>query len=260
MRYTGRMSWATRRKALFISAFCVLCAIPLSWGAFKLLYKPATCFDGIQNQSETSPDHGGPCPLLDENRLFPYSFQWMRTFSVREGVASAVAYIENPNQHAGVVAAPYRARFYDAQNVLVADETGETTIIPGTITPVYIGDVNVGYRTPTRVFVELLPPLIWQTLDNAARPIRVYDILAGETGSGGTKITARATNDSADTLQSIRFVVVVFDGAGNAFAASQTLIPRMEGGETVTLTFTWSEAFTKRPARIDVMPMIVPQN
>ena len=264
-RYTVPMlSWSARHKLLYLSVIFLIFAIPAAYFGFKAWYRPPSCFDGIKNQGEYSVDRGGPCKLLDERQLTPYSILWARALPVRQGATNVVAYIENPNGSAGVVSAPYHIRLYDKDNVLVAEEDGTTPILPGTITPIFMGPVDTGYREATRAFVEFTAPLTWERMNTSpVGPIRVNDILAtaGDASTGGSKVTANVTNIDPATITNVRLVATVFDSAGNAYVASQTIIPRLDGnGTTVPVTFTWPSTFTKRPARIDVLPVVQPNN
>ena len=68
---------------------------------------------------------------------------WARSFLVRSVAEAgandytAVAYIQNPNEGAGVADVHYQFTFFDSQNVFVAQrDDGETPIMPGGVTPV----------------------------------------------------------------------------------------------------------------------------
>ena len=117
-----------------IIAFLVLLAgIPL----LKFSYHAPTCTDGVQNQGETAADKGGPCPVLDGRALSPASILWSRSFTVRDGLYSSVAYVQNDNAQAGVRLVSYRFGLYDGKNVLIAERAGQMFIMPASITPVY---------------------------------------------------------------------------------------------------------------------------
>src|SRR3989344_4168769 len=135
------MSWASRRRTIYaigvILFFLIVVGGPLLYSYLKT---PPTCTDGRQNQGETSVDKGGPRPLLDTSSLSPSAILWTRSFYVRSGSYDAVAYIQNPNQEAGVRAVSYRF-------VLIAERTGAAFLMPGGITPVFEGAIDTGNRT-----------------------------------------------------------------------------------------------------------------
>lgn len=235
--------------------FGILSGIPvLIW-----MYEPATCFDSKLNQNETAVDRGGPCKLLDPQRLIPHSVLWTRAFLSREGVHSAVAYIENPNQGAGVKEAPYRMKIYDDRNVLVGEREGVTPIMPGVITPVFEGEMESGNRTATRAFFEFIAPLVWERLEDQSIGVAVTDRLIKDIETA-PRITAIVTNNDVINHLNVSIVAVVFDTAGNAFAASRTIIPELDARAAIPVAFTWSEPFTRRVGRVDVLPIVPPKD
>lgn len=247
------MGWASRRKSLYITGTLLFFGVPTAIFLFLLWYAPATCFDGIENQTETGIDKGGPCKLLDERVLIPHAILWTRAVPVRGGEYSAVAYIENPNPGAGVAAVPYRMRLYDAQNVLVGERQGVVSILPGRITPVYEGAVSAGERVATRAFLEFTAPLVWERYDDTLAAITVSNKRI-ENEAVEPRVFASIENSAPKDLRDIRFIAVAFDAAGNAFAASQTVLQKVEGKSRTDIVFTWPEAFSRRAARVDVLP------
>ncbi|MFZ2886381.1 MAG: hypothetical protein WA021_01015 [Minisyncoccia bacterium] len=254
------MSWAARRQATYVSGvlifFGALIAIPAAYWYFNI---QETCFDGIQNQGETAVDKGGPCKLLDERTLAPHAILWTRPFSVRDGSYSAVAYVENPNESAGVTIAPYRFRLYDDRNVLVAERTGSTYIMPGAVTPVYEGAIDTGSRTVARAYFEFTAPLVWERLYDATRPVT---IAAKDMRDPGTspRLSAFVENTAVSQYRDVEFVAVVFDTAGNAFAASATIVPILEAGDRKEIVFTWPDPFQYLPGRTDIIPLLPPRD
>jgi hypothetical protein len=251
------MNWASRRRSLYISGVAAFFAVAIGIPLVLWLYEPATCFDSIQNQTETAVDRGGPCKLLDARQLIPHSVLWARPFAARPGIHSAVAYIENPNKDAGVVEAPYRIKLYDDRNVLVAEREDITPIMPGTITPVFAADMGSGERKASRAFFEFLAPLVWERLQDLSEGIAISDKLV-ENIETSPRVTATVTNQDVIDFKNVTVVAVVFDTAGNAFAASRTAIPILEVRASIPVTFTWSDPFTKKVARVDVLVVVPP--
>ena len=253
------MSWATRRQAAYIfgviAFFGALIGIPALYWYSGI---QETCFDGIQNQGETAVDKSGPCKLLDERTLTPHAILWARAFQVRDGSYSAVAYVENPNEKAGVALAPYRFRLSDDRNVLVAEREGSTFVMPGAITPVYEGAIDTGNRKVARAYLEFTAPLVWERLYDATRPIVVATKDLTDPGSA-PRLAARIQNKGVADLRDIEFTAVVFDTAGNAFASSATLVDSLEDGEEKEIVFTWPDPFLYLPGRIDIIPLLAPR-
>jgi len=253
------MSWASRRRSAYaggvILFFAVVVGFPVAYWYFSI---PETCTDGKQNQGETGIDTGGPCLLLDTQSLSPSSILWARSFRVRDGSYNSVAYIQNPNEGAGVVRAPYRFGFYDDRNVLVAEKKGTTFLMPGAVTPVFSGAIETGNRIVSRTYLEFTEPLRWERLVDVSRVVKVSDINTTEQ-DGLPRVTATALNSSVGIVRDITFIISVFDPAGNAFTASQTAIPQLAPGEKRQIIFTWPEAFRITVGRIDIIPIVRPE-
>ncbi|RJR13291.1 hypothetical protein C4585_02320 [Candidatus Parcubacteria bacterium] len=251
------MSWASRRQFSYGTAiglfFLVLFAIPFAlW-----LYEPATCFDGTQNQGETAVDKSGPCQLLDERTLIPHAILWSRGLEVREGMYSAVGYVENPNAEAGVARVGYRFGLYDEKNVLIAEREGFTYVMPGGLTPVFQGAIETGNRKVIRTYLEFTGPLVWERMHNRTKELSISNKSVTNVIEA-PRLTALVKNNAVIGFTDISFVAVIFDTAGNAFAGSETLLPRIAPGETKEIVFTWPTPFDYTVGRVDVLPLLPP--
>jgi hypothetical protein len=195
--------------------------------------------------------------LVDVNTLAPTGPLWARSFRVRDGSYTAAAYVQNPNEHAGVTRVAYKFRLYDSQNVLVAEREGEMFVMPGGITPVVEPNIDAGNRIVSRTFFEFIEKLEWKHMSDAAEAVTV----SGRTATDVTtapRVEAIARNNSVSTLHDIEFVAVVFDTAGNAFAASQTHIDILEPGAETNVVFTWPTPFPVQVGRVDIDPLLPP--
>ncbi len=251
------MSWSSRRRTVIILGFLLIIGMVTLIPLAMWWYEPATCFDGKQNQGETATDRSGPCVLLDERTLIPHAIQWARAFSVRDGTWSAVTYIENPNDMAGVIQAPYRFKLYDDRNILVAEREGSSYIMPGTVTPIYEGGFDTGNRRVARTYFEFSAPLVWERMQDASNVITITgkSLLDVDTAP---RVIAIAENTAVSEAREIHFVAVVFDTAGNAIASSRTIVPVLSAGARENLVFTWPEVFSSPVGRIDVLPLRKP--
>ena len=253
------MSWAARRKFLYISGiilfFMIVIGLPV---AYKLATIPQTCHDGIMNQGETAIDRGGPCLLLDDRYLQPHAVLWARAFQVRDGSYNAVAYIENPNPSAGVASANYKFSLYDSSNVLVAELKGTTYLMPGGVTPVFVSGIDTGNRIVTHTYFVLTDPeLTWERMTS---PTSVITVSSKQVLNGNTvpQLSAIAANDSVRDLSQVQFVGVIFDTAGNAIDASATYLPRLAADSHVPIGFTWPSPLVSVAGTEDVIPTMAP--
>lgn len=227
--------------------------------AVRFFYHAPTCTDGIRNQGETSIDKGGPCPLLDISALKPAPLKFVRAYPVRTGEYAATAYVENPNKDAAVMKANYKFSFYDADNILVAEREGTTVIMPGAITPVYVSQLISGTRVIAHSFFKFTnEPLVWVKAQDQTDTLSVKNIRAEDLGTA-PKVSADVSNIGIEDRNDITYVVTLFDGAGNAFAASRTIVPTLSAGATEHVVFTWPSPLMYNPTRIDVLPVMKPR-
>lgn len=258
-RYNVAMSWAARRKTAYATGvilfFTVLIGGPLTYWYFSI---PPTCSDGKRNQGETAVDRGGPCPLLDDQSLNPTGLLWTRSFKVREGAYSAVAYIQNQNADAGVRSVRYRFRLYDERNILVTDRVGSTYIMPGSVTAVYEGNIETGSRIVSHTYFEFLEPPNWEKMQDSSVVLEVKETAMSDVTTM-PRLTATVRNTSVRELRDIKLVAIISDPAGNAFAASQTALPLLAPGEVQKITFTWPSAFNVTVGRVAVVPLSPPK-
>lgn len=253
--YTIPMSWASRRRTLYLTVIGAVVALFVGVPIAYFLYQEPTCTDGAQNQGETAPDKGGPCDILDERAISPEALLFARAFPVREGEYGITAYVQNPNRGAGVASARYRFSVYDERNVLVAEREGVTSLQPGAITPIYEAGIRSGERAVSRTFFEFTGPLTWVKANGDADSLQVSGTRVSDI-TGTPRVSATVTNTGIGELTDISYVATLFDTAGNAFASSKTVIPSLEGGESKAITFIWPRPFSVAPARIDVLPVM----
>ncbi|HTR18425.1 MAG TPA: hypothetical protein VMH91_00365 [Candidatus Paceibacterota bacterium] len=253
------MSWASRRRLLYLTGVILFLIIIIGGPiAYHFLTIQPTCHDGVQNQGETAPDRGGPCLLLNAAQLQPAGVLWARALKVRDGLYDGIAYVDNPNQTAGVLQASYEVDVYDSQNALVADKTGTTFVMPGGVTPVFVGGIDTGNRDAVHALFKFTSPLVWERVLGVEQNISVHNQEVS-TAASSSGITAIATNGSVSDILNPTFVATVFDPTGNAIATSQTAIPRLDAGASAQIFFTWPSAFSAPVGSVDIIPVVAPQ-
>jgi hypothetical protein len=247
-----------RRRILILLGLAVFFALIISVPTILILHRPASCFDGVQNQGETAIDRGGPCLLLDDTRLTPHAILWARAFKIRDGLYDATTYVVDPNTDAGVVQVKYRMGLYDSENVLVAERIGTTFLMPDGVTPVFEGDIDTGHRDVNHVQFSFLEPLVWERMRSVASDITVHHDAPLDVAST-PRLNADVTNTSVADMTDLSFVAVVFDPEGNAFASSATALSRLNAGDTQKIVFTWPAPFASSVGRVDVIAVHAPQ-
>jgi hypothetical protein len=251
------MSWAMRRRILYVLGVMLFLGVIIGVPLAIILHKDPTCSDGITNQGETSADHGGPCLILDASSITPTAVLLTRSFRVRDGTYASIVYIENPNSGAGVEKVKFRIGLYDSENVLVAERIDTTSIIPGGITPIFEGGIDTGERFATHTIFQLLEQPVWQRMKNVAGAVTVTRDPVIDTDTM-PRLNAKVQNTSVSDIQDLEFVAVLFDPAGNAFAASQTALDRLNASERKDIVFTWPTPFETAVGRVDVFPVHTP--
>ena len=226
--------------------------------AYKIATIPPTCHDGKQDQGETAVDRGGPCLLLDDRYLQPHAVLWARSFQIRDGSYNAVAYIENPNPNAGVPSANYKFSLYDSQNILIAERTGTTYIMPNGITPVFTAGIDTGNRIVAHTYFTLTDSsLQWE---RASDPTSVITVASKQISNTDTEpeLSAITRNSSVADLTNVSFIAVVYDTVGNAINASATILPRLAGSSQSQIGFTWPDPFPVIVGTEDIIPIMPP--
>ncbi len=250
-------SWAVKRKILYVSIFFAVFFIIAAVIFSSTFFKPATCRDNKQNQGETGIDCGGPCQLLCKTETREPIVRWQRFFRASPGVYSAVAYVENPNPHSVAYAVPYSFRIYDAKNVLITERKGTTSIAPTGITPVFEGGITTGERLPSYVSFEFVGRPVWLSRSTQAPNITVSNQKLNLNTATPT-FEAVISNPTLLAIPKFDVVAVFFNANGTAFAASKTVVDRLEGGQKAPVTFSWREPFTEQAVKIDVIPRLFP--
>ncbi len=251
------MSWASRRRTTYLSGvilfFLIVIGGPiLYWWVSSI---PPACPIGNLRPSGMS---NGPCSVLDTQYLQPVNVMWARSFKVRDGSYTAVAYVENANPNAGVQHAHYRIGLYDSGNVLIADREGEMFIMPGSITPVLETGIYTGNRTVVHTYFQITDTSpVWQEATSPAEKITITNQTSSNLDTA-PRIDADAQNTSLDTMRNVSFVVVLFDPAGNAFAASGTALSQLDPDSPQPISFNWPEPFTASVGRVDIITLLPP--
>ncbi len=247
------MSWATRRRTLYLSIFGGVAAVALAFVLVPIFYRAPTCADGAQNGDERDVDCGGSCARFCAFEVASPTVSFARTLPVARGVYNVVAYIVNPNVGASADRVPYSVRVFDEENVLIAERKGETFIAASGVNPIFEPSIVAGERTPARTFFEFTGPVVWERSALPAQPFAVRSMeLSGE--ESAPRLTAEVENLLAERLDAVEVVATLFDPEGNAVATSRTVIETLRKHAVVPVVFTWPAPFARPVARIDVMP------
>ena len=250
-------AWARKQQMLYgggVALFFIVLAAPF---VFFALYEPASCFDGKLNQGESTVDRGGPCVLLSEFDVQPHAVLWSRAFPVREGFYNAVAYIENPNQEAGVYNVGYQFKLYDDRNILIAERYGQVPVFPGKVFPIFESGIDTGNRVPVRTFFGFTSGFQWERMPDPTIGLTIINQRVADLDSS-PRIDAVVRNSTVRSKEDIVIVATLFDQADNAIASSRTIVRRIDPNEEVAIAFTWPRPFALGVARVDIVPLALP--
>lgn len=239
------MSWASERRFSYALGTAIFLLLLTAGIFFALYYEPATCTDGTQNDSELGVDCGGVCERLCAFEAAPLKVLWSRSFEVSPGRYNAVAYIENPNRHAGVREIRYVFRVVDQANTIIVERQGVTFITANGISPVFESDIRTGDSVPARTFFEFLDEPQWYRADTSEGALAVTGTRLLDTATR-PRIDATVVNNSLEQYKNIEVVGVVFAADGNAVAASRTVVDVLPKNSSAPLVFTWPRPFERR--------------
>lgn len=250
------MTWATRRRALYISIGLVF-AISISGVPIYYIFftENPTCFDGKANQDELAVDCGGSCERLCPTQVRTPNILWSRAFPVTDGTYNAVTYVENSNFDAGVDSIEYVFQLFDSRNIIIAERRGKTFLTTNGLTPIFEAGIQTGNRIPVRTFFEFRSDPWWRKAENAPgytvseKQLTIRD-------NGLPRVDAKITNDTVNEIFNIEVIATVFDTTGNAMASSKTVVKRLPARSTEDLVFTWPMPLPRESSRIDVIPRV----
>ena len=253
--------WANRKRRRILIAVGVIFLLVFILVAIHIKNaKKPTCFDGIKNGTETGVDCGGSCPKLCENEMRNLIVWWARPFKVVDGSYNLVAYIENQNTDAGIEQIEYEFRVYDKNNVLAAEPRRGTTFVEANKRfAIFEQNVQTGDKEAYTVFFHILSKQDWKKVNPDFR----YSLLKVKSplltrAQTAPHIQARVENSSLYDFVDVPVVAIIYNHRGNAIAASQTYIDRINHKESKEVYFSWPEPFGTDVARIEIIPRVNP--
>lgn len=234
-------SWSTQRKFTYLGIFFAFVFLTVIVPIFFVFHKQPSCFDGKQNGDEKDVDCGGSCQLLCKADSLPPNVIWSRAFKVKEGVYSAVAYLENRNIASEATAA-YIFKFYDKDNVLISSREGITFIPRNKAFAVFESDIETTDKVPYRVSFDFKNKIIWRnSLGDEPEITVINKSLKSEDTT--PRVDALIENFSLDTIPRVEAVAIVYDSEENAIAASRTFVDDLPRSQSTPITFTWPAPF-----------------
>lgn len=249
-------SWAFRRRFLYLSIIALIVLPPLVFYTYKKLDKPDSCMDSKKNQDERGVDCGGICQVacMSEVQVYP-TVQWSRGYYVSKGIYNLVAYIQNPNTTYMSRPVKYVFNMYDENNVLLQTRKGTVSFPTTKLFPIFEPAVDVGERIPHRVTFEFEEPIVWTEYKGEKPELEVIERkLSQEKEFPIIEVVIK--NKTLNTYKNVEVVAIVYDAAGNGFAASRTFIDKIGDRENTKVRFTWPEPFATTSSKIEIIPKL----
>lgn len=253
------MSWASKRKTLYISIVLGVIVIIIFAFIYPVIFKKPTCRDGKQNGLETGVDCGGSCSLVCKEESRDPVVLWSRAFPIIDGNYNLVALVENKNRDAALMEISYEFRAYDSSNKLIGRREGKTFLPPNERFAVFEPRFKALEGEIKTVSFEFTSPYVWFKKEPKIQslPIKV-DRITLENESTSPLLRARVTNGSNYDLPSFPVVSIIYDIDGNAINVSKTVKDGIKSGENVEVYFTWPVPFEKKAISYDVIPLFDP--
>ncbi len=242
------LTWADKRRFYIIGGAALIGLTLLAGIVIAIVYEAPACNDGKRNQDETGIDCGGSCELVCREDVESARVPFARALTNAAGRTDLVAYIENRNQGAEAKGAVYTAEIFDAQGRLLGSREGTVDLPARAIVPVFIPGIGVG--SAARAFLSIAENTKWRVPRNAEEVLSVGAV-AIQTGAQ-PRVTAPIENLSAKDEFDRTVIATVFNGEGEAIAASQTVLRAVSAFGKTDAVFTWNEPFPQGALRAEV--------
>ncbi|MBU6321412.1 MAG: hypothetical protein KGI78_04395 [Patescibacteria group bacterium] len=251
------MSWAEERKLVVFAVFAGVLLLVASGLYLAFFYQGPSCTDGVKDGTEQGPDCGGSCPYLCSATEEPPTVLFTQAIPNGAGRTDVIAEVENKNVDAAAEDVPYDLTVYGYDQQLIQHLTGTLELPPGASVPVFIPGIDSGKAVAGAAFLSIASSSVhWYALAADPRVVPAVSGIAITGASSTPRIGATLSNPSVRPLANVAAVVVVKDAAGNAIAASQTILPSIPALGSAEATFTWGAPFSAAPVAIEVLPVI----
>lgn len=250
------LSWSAKRKTLYALAFVTGVLVFIAAPTAYVVYRPPTCTDGKMNQAEQGVDCGGPCVNLCQEKELEPIILWQRSFEVGPGAYNVIAYVQNPNVSSAAIQVPYVFRLYNASQELISERTGKVNLPPNRSLPIFEANMPSGKQIPARVSFEFRSKPYWIRQQSVFPDVRINNITLSREQTVPL-LSAEIENKELTTYDRVPVVAILYDLAGNAVAASRTIIDSLEGQSAQEIVFTWPKPFGTDISEKEIVPILM---
>ena len=254
--------WSRSRQRLILLIVMAVVVLLIGAPIFLIFYRAPTCFDSKLNGDETGIDCGGSCQLLCTAESLPLIVKGdPRVLTIASSTYEVIALIQNPNTQGEIDRAQYIMRLYGAQSLTpIKVLEGETFVPKGTTFALFVPPFTIeDGSVPMRATLEWKrETLVWQKNTAPVPELLVKNNILSRQDTT-PRLTALVKNLSLEAVSNIDLVALISDAEGNVFAASKTIVDRLQAGEETQIIFTWPRPFVAEAVGIDVYIRILPE-
>jgi Mg-chelatase subunit ChlD len=248
--------WAVVRRLQYGFGFLSFWAIVGLMVYVVFFYSAASCFDGLQNGTESGVDCGGGCVRICTNTVAPPKIVWAESFKIVDGQYNAVAYIENTNTIAATESLRYNFKLLESGSV-IAERSGVTILPPNSVYPIFEGRILTDNgREPDTTIIELEPADVWQPATVGRNQFRTLDIELLSTDTR-PRLNVEIENTELTGADQVEIVATIFNRAGQPVTASQTFVDNFGPRSTKEVVFTWPNSIAKTVRSCEVPSDII---
>lgn len=224
-----------------------LCLFLAFWGGVAGLFyvtflkMPPSCFDGVQNQDEEGIDCGGSCKAFCiSGTLQPVSeLSAPRVFRPTTSTVAVLVELKNPNGTAGIRQLPYQIQVTGDSGTPL-ELRGATSIYPGEFRRfVLVRPAGSLAGTLSARLTLATTTAAWAPAQQFARPdLSVVSSVTTATPEG-VRVEGTVASDDALAVTEVTVVALFYDGFGIPLGASQTVIPRLQAGDSAPFAVSY---------------------
>jgi hypothetical protein len=238
------MSWANRRKAIYIISFIVILLIPVFFFVWPLLTAKKVC---------APTDCGGECAKLCVHYNDPFVLWTTWSKSANTGTYNILAYGQNPNIGAGAYNVPYTYKIYDRNSLLLYENSGTAYIPPLNNFVIFSDGIFIGDKIPARIdFSISTSSIVWQKITRQELGITTISKNLVNTDTK-PKLFVTLQNNTLAQINNIESYAILYDQNNNAVAFSSTRVDSIDKNNTADIVFTWPDAFSTQIIKTDII-------
>ncbi|MEI6479224.1 MAG: hypothetical protein WCO21_00105 [bacterium] len=201
---------------------------------------PPTCFDNIQNQTETGIDCGGTCVSCEIKNLIPITqaSEPLIFSNPTSGGTIVVFEVENQNSSHHATKFDYVINVFNPSGIKIETLSGSDALFANEKHYIYEPNIGTPKDNVGKISLDVLNPQ-WEPSDTRVPPeLTIGDIKTGLV-NGGLKVTGTIKNGNTFKASNVKIVAIIRNKNGFEFFASQIILTSIKGFETALFTVTF---------------------